>query len=74
MGLSDSAIIVIVLVCSLASVSLAAALFGTIVAPQANHMWSPTPEQQIYMQKLRSRHLRAIMEENGIRFPGLGHG
>jgi hypothetical protein len=72
MGLSNSAIIVIVLVCSLASVSLAAALFGAFVAPQANYLWSPTSEQHIYMRKVRSRYLRAIMEENGIRYPVIG--
>jgi hypothetical protein len=40
-GLSNSAIIVLVLVCALASVSIAAAIYGSFIAPKQNNLWCP---------------------------------
>ena len=62
MGLSNSALIVIILVCCLSSVSLAAALFGHCsIAREVR--WSPTIEQQRYMRDLRRRRSGILMQK-----------
>ncbi|KAJ5734888.1 uncharacterized protein N7483_000013 [Penicillium malachiteum] len=68
MALSNSALIVIILVCCLSSVSLAAAMFGHFSIAQTIR-WSPTIEQQRYMRDLRMRYLEMLYAESRIRDP-----
>ncbi|KAJ5765388.1 hypothetical protein N7520_004947 [Penicillium odoratum] len=69
MGLSNFALIIIVLVGALASVTLAAAVFGSLTTPRESTLWSPPAEQQQYMRKARDIYRSLLMEENGIRYP-----
>ncbi|KAJ5673435.1 hypothetical protein N7507_002562 [Penicillium longicatenatum] len=68
MALSNAALIVIILVCCLSSVSLAAAMFGHYSIAR-NPRWSPTIEQQRYMRDLRMRHLDILDAESKTRLP-----
>ncbi|KAJ5355084.1 uncharacterized protein N7496_012296 [Penicillium cataractarum] len=68
MTISNAALIVIVLVCCLSSVSLAAAMFGHYSVPR-NPRWSPTIEQQRYMRDVRMRNLDILNAESRTRHP-----
>ncbi|KAJ5724330.1 hypothetical protein N7488_002365 [Penicillium malachiteum] len=67
MALSNAALILIILVCCLSSVSLAAAMFGHFSVAE-NPRWSPTIEQQRYMRDLRLRYLGILDEESRNRY------
>lgn len=67
MGLSNSAVIVIVLVAALATVSTAAGIFS-IVSPAQMTIWSPTTEQQRYMRNVRLRNLKLLLSESGMKY------
>ncbi|KAJ5945514.1 hypothetical protein N7454_002353 [Penicillium verhagenii] len=60
MALSNAALIVIILVCCLSSVSLAAAMFGHYSVTQ-NPQWSPSNDQKRYMRELRIRSFNALL-------------
>ncbi|KAJ5638833.1 hypothetical protein N7528_001223 [Penicillium herquei] len=66
---SNTAIIVIVLVASLGSVSLAAALFGTYIDNEGAAHMDPSVEQRQYMRDLRLRNLELLETESRIRYP-----
>ncbi|KAJ5764660.1 hypothetical protein N7533_003341 [Penicillium manginii] len=66
MALTNAAVIVIVLVCCLSSVSLAAAMFGHYSIAR-NPQWSPSIDQQRYMRELRLRNLKALLWESTSR-------
>ncbi|CDM34362.1 unnamed protein product [Penicillium roqueforti FM164] len=63
---SNSAIIVIVLVCALTAVSLAAGIF-TVVNPATHMLSAPNPEQQKYMREVRIRQFRQLRRERNFR-------
>lgn len=67
MALSNAAVIVIVLVCCLSSVSLAAAMFGHYSIAR-NPQWSLSTDQQRYMRELRLRNLNVLLGEIRSRY------
>ncbi|KAJ5746453.1 hypothetical protein N7520_011635 [Penicillium odoratum] len=64
--LSNLAIILIVLVCALTSVSLAAGIFG-VVTPSEATLYSPSMQQQRYMRQVRFLHVNLLLQENSLR-------
>ncbi|KAJ6024959.1 hypothetical protein N7540_005756 [Penicillium herquei] len=66
---SNTAIIVIVLVASLGSVSLAAALFGTFIDNEGVSHRDPSLDQRQYMREVRLRTLELLEAESRIRYP-----
>ncbi|KAJ5715767.1 uncharacterized protein N7483_012948 [Penicillium malachiteum] len=66
---SNTAIIVIVLVASLGSVSLAAALFGTFIDNEGESHRDPPMAQRQYMREVRMRTLEQLEAESRTRYP-----
>ncbi|KAJ5459753.1 uncharacterized protein N7458_001305 [Penicillium daleae] len=64
MGLSSSAIIVIVLIAALGAVATAAGIFG-VINPDEDSFKSPSPEQQQHMRRVREIHFDIIERESG---------
>ncbi|KAJ5094820.1 hypothetical protein N7456_010681 [Penicillium angulare] len=64
MGLSNSAIIVIVLVAALAAVTTAAGIFS-VIDPERDSFKSPSIEQQRYMRTVRHRHFDLLQQYSG---------
>ncbi|KAJ6007398.1 hypothetical protein N7540_011374 [Penicillium herquei] len=64
---SNTAIIIIVLVASLGSVSLAAALFGSIIDNDYVVRMDPSMEQRQYMRDSRLRNLLRLEAESKNR-------
>jgi tetrahydromethanopterin S-methyltransferase subunit E len=64
MGLSSSAIIVIVLIASLGAVATAAGIFG-VLNPDKDIFKSPSSEQLQYMRQVREMHFDLIARQLG---------
>ncbi|KAJ5654406.1 hypothetical protein N7490_001409 [Penicillium lividum] len=64
--LSNIAIIVIVLVCALTSVSIAAAIVS-VVTPSEATLYSPSMQEQRYMRQVRFLHVNLLLRENSLR-------
>jgi flagellar basal body-associated protein FliL len=62
MGLSSSAIIVIVLIAALGAVATAAGIFG-VINPDKVNFKSPSSEQLQYMRMLREIHFNLIARQ-----------
>lgn len=66
-GLSNSAIIVIVIVACLFSVSLGAALFKYYFPDRSEDNYHYAPEQQKYMRAVRMRNMRGFRRESVLK-------
>ncbi|KAF7159522.1 hypothetical protein CNMCM5623_004860 [Aspergillus felis] len=71
MGLTTPAIIVIVIVASLAAVSLGAALTRQMY-PAEEHRFQPSHAQEMYMRSVRMRNLGIFHRESLVSSAGMG--
>lgn len=63
MGLSHAAIIVIVLLCAISVVAIAAGIFS-FLGPNDEGPRGPSMEQQSYMRSVRLRYLDLLLQES----------